>query len=166
MELEAAAAEAGGRDRGGEPLSPVGLSPSEPGDSAFPFPWTKSAHGLRIMDPLPLLSALGRARQDGTGAGALALAFHQAVIRTTGEMAVESCREEGLETVALGGGVFQNAILLGGLSSVLQEAGLRVLIPRALSPNDGAISFGQAAVAAALLNGSHTTPHSPPEGGS
>ena len=34
-----------------------------------------------------------------------------------------------------------------GLSAV----GCRVLVPRALSPNDGAISFGQAAVAATLL---------------
>jgi hypothetical protein len=28
-----------------------------------------------------------------------------------------------------------------------------VLVPRALSPNDGAISFGQAALAAAMLQG-------------
>ena len=56
-----------------------------------------------------------------------------------------------MATVALGGGVFQNARLLESLQGRLETAGLRVLIPRRLSPNDGAISYGQAAVGAALL---------------
>jgi hydrogenase maturation protein HypF len=47
--------------------------------------------------------------------------------------------------------VFQNARLLSTLRSRLEARGLRVLVPRILSPNDGAISFGQAAIAAALL---------------
>jgi hydrogenase maturation protein HypF len=41
--------------------------------------------------------------------------------------------------------------LLGGIRHRLERAGLRVLVPRLLPPNDGAISYGQAAVAAALL---------------
>jgi hydrogenase maturation protein HypF len=51
----------------------------------------------------------------------------------------------------LGGGVFQNARLLDSVAAGLSAVGLRVLVPRALSPNDGAISVGQAAVAATLL---------------
>jgi hydrogenase maturation protein HypF len=47
--------------------------------------------------------------------------------------------------------VFQNARLLAGVRRRLAERGLEVLTPRALGPNDGAISYGQAAVAAALL---------------
>jgi hydrogenase maturation protein HypF len=60
--------------------------------------------------------------------------------------------EESLSTVALGGGVFQNARLLESVTARLASLGLRVLIPRRLSPNDGAVSYGQAAVAAAQLN--------------
>ena len=49
----------------------------------------------------------------------------------------------------LSGGVFQNRVLLGGTADRLERAGLRVLIPERLPPNDGGISYGQAAVAAA-----------------
>lgn len=57
----------------------------------------------------------------------------------------------GLGVVALGGGSFQNARLLAGVRRRLVARGLRVLVPRQLGPNDGAISYGQAAVAAAVL---------------
>jgi hypothetical protein len=46
--------------------------------------------------------------------------------------------------VALSGGCFQNALLRDLAESGLAAAGFRVLAPRALSPNDGAIAAGQA----------------------
>ena len=55
----------------------------------------------------------------------------------------------GLDLVVLSGGVFQNRALLERTSALAERAGLRVLTPAALPPNDGGISFGQAAVAAA-----------------
>ena len=55
----------------------------------------------------------------------------------------------GLGTVVLAGGVFQNRLLLERTADLLAEAGLRVLVPRLVPPNDGAIALGQAAVAAA-----------------
>jgi hydrogenase maturation protein HypF len=64
---------------------------------------------------------------------------------------VRVAEAEQLRIVALGGGSFQNARLLAGVRQRLADGGLRVLIPRQLGPNDGAISYGQAAVAAALL---------------
>jgi hydrogenase maturation protein HypF len=53
--------------------------------------------------------------------------------------------------VVLSGGVFQNRLLLERTATQLSDAGLRVLVPERLPPNDGGISFGQAAVAAARL---------------
>ena len=52
--------------------------------------------------------------------------------------------------MVLSGGVFQNVLLLERTSAALAEKGLRVLVPERLPPNDGGISYGQAAVAAAL----------------
>jgi hydrogenase maturation protein HypF len=51
----------------------------------------------------------------------------------------------------LSGGVFQNRLLLELTIDALKEAGLAVLVPEQLSPNDGQIAFGQVAVAAARL---------------
>jgi hydrogenase maturation protein HypF len=54
--------------------------------------------------------------------------------------------------VALGGGCFQNARLLSSVRSSLLDEGFEVLAPYRLSPNDGAVSVGQAAVGAAILS--------------
>jgi len=48
----------------------------------------------------------------------------------------------------LAGGVFQNVLLLERTARALLREGLRVLVPRRLPPNDGALSYGQAVVAA------------------
>ena len=51
----------------------------------------------------------------------------------------------------LSGGVFQSRLLLESVWGALTDAGLRVLVPERLPVNDGGISYGQAAVAAAQL---------------
>ena len=58
-------------------------------------------------------------------------------------------RAPGRDMVALSGGVFQNLRLLHGVSRRLAEAGLRVLVHSRVPCNDGGISLGQVAVAAA-----------------
>lgn len=130
MELEARAG-----DLSGDPL---------------PFPIVRE-EGTWVMDPVPLLSALGRRVRDGEPADLLAAAFHESVAETAAEMARRVCRDADLDRVVLAGGVFQNARLLSGVARRLEEAGLEPLLPRELGPGDGAISVGQAAVAAARL---------------
>jgi hydrogenase maturation protein HypF len=117
----------------------------------LPFPVRDGGNGGWILDPLPLLAALGEGRAAGRDPGELAAGFHDAVVTATLEAVLLVAEKTGIDKVALGGGVFQNARLLHGTASRLRGKGMRVLLPRALSPNDGAISFGQAAVAAAVL---------------
>ena len=70
---------------------------------------------------------------------------------TTVDLAARACGEHGIVRVALGGGVFQNALLLAIVGKGLEGRGLHVLLPERLGPNDGGISYGQAVVAAARL---------------
>jgi hydrogenase maturation protein HypF len=117
----------------------------------LPFPVTEDGHGTLVLEPLPLLAALDDRRRAGDDPADLAARFHESVAAGTADLVRRVAASTGLATVALGGGVFQNARLLSSLGDRLRAAGLEVLVPRALSPNDGAISFGQAAVAAARL---------------
>lgn len=109
------------------------------------------AEGRRVFDGVPLLAWLGERRAAGADVRQLAAVFHASVAHAGCQAALAACEAASLATVALGGGTFQNAILLSLMTRALEAAGVRVLVPRALGPNDGAISYGQAAVAAALL---------------
>ena len=106
----------------------------------LPFPAVPDEHGVWVMDPTPLLAALGSLAGDGAHAGLLAAAFHASVARSAIVLAERACDANGLRTVVLGGGVFQNAILLTMVREALRRDGYRVLVPELLGPNDGAIS--------------------------
>ncbi|MDH5198046.1 MAG: carbamoyltransferase HypF, partial [Gemmatimonadota bacterium] len=125
----------------------AGEGPAEP----LPFPVSEEA-GRLVLEPLPLLAALDERRLAGDDPRTLAARFHESVAAGTARLVERVAATTGLRTVVLAGGVFQNARLLSRLRARLTEGGLRVLVPRTLSPNDGAISFGQAALAAAILH--------------
>jgi hydrogenase maturation protein HypF len=117
------------------------------------LPWAahQGEDGGWILDPMPLLTELGRRRCRGEEVADLAAALHESIAAATAELALRAAETTGLATVALGGGVFQNARLVVSLEQRLVNGGLSVLLPRRLGPNDGAVSYGQAAVAAAQL---------------
>jgi hydrogenase maturation protein HypF len=109
------------------------------------------SEGRIVVDPLPVLATLGARRRRGENPADLAADFHASIAWAASHVIRRLAEREGIRTVALGGGTFQNARLLDSLIERLEYAGLRVLTPRQLPPNDGAISFGQSAVAAARL---------------
>ncbi|MDQ2931078.1 MAG: carbamoyltransferase HypF [Gemmatimonadota bacterium] len=117
---------------------------------ALPFTVTESDGRLQL-DPLPLLAELGTQRERGVSPATLAAAFHETIIAATALMTTMICEAASVATVALGGGSFQNARLTSTLYDRLTHAGLRVILARRLPPNDGGISYGQAAIAAAIL---------------
>ena len=78
--------------------------------------------------------------------------FHNALADATTSAVSRLAERRGVETVVLSGGVFQNRLLLERCAGTLSKTGLRVLLPRRLPPNDGAIAYGQAAIAAAQLS--------------
>jgi len=107
--------------------------------------------GTWQLDPLHLLAVLGSRRQRGDDVADLAADFHASIAWATAEVVRHLAEETSLSTVALGGGTFQNARFLTSLIQRLEGFGLAVLRPNRLGPNDGAVSYGQAAVAAARL---------------
>ena len=109
--------------------------------------------GILLIDPVPMLDTLGRRRQEGDDVHTLAAQFHESVITAVVEAVLRVADAENVRVVALGGGSFQNTRLLTRVRQLLVERRLRVLVPRQLGPNDGAISYGQAAIAATLLAG-------------
>ncbi|MFN2571453.1 MAG: carbamoyltransferase HypF [Gemmatimonadales bacterium] len=118
----------------------------------LPFPAARTS-AIWVLDARTLLLALADERARGVGIPELAAAFHESIAAATADLAGRLSAETGLGMVALGGGCFQNARLLCSVTTRLEARGLRVLVPRRLSPNDGAVSYGQAAVAAIRLQG-------------
>jgi hydrogenase maturation protein HypF len=125
MELEAAC---DGAERGAYPLESV----------------------AGVLDPREAILAVDRDVARGLPAGVVATRFHHGLADATARACADLAADRGLDAVVLSGGSFQNRRLLERTSERLAAAGLRVLVPERLPPNDGGIAFGQAAVAAAL----------------
>lgn len=107
--------------------------------------------GPDVLDQKALFEALLEGIEAGAPADRLALDFHIAIARASARIASEICAREGIDTVALSGGVFMNRLLLRLLTRELKDAGLAVLAPCTVPVNDGCIAYGQAAVARARL---------------
>ena len=105
--------------------------------------------GGRVIDPRAAISAIAGDIAAGAEVSAVARRFHEGVAVATAAACAEAAERSGLDLVVLSGGVFQNRLLLERTAALLEAARLRVLVPERLPPNDGGISFGQAAVAAA-----------------
>jgi hydrogenase maturation protein HypF len=108
-------------------------------------------NGAVMLDPRAMIRAVhGQLERDGD-VPAIAAGVHMALCEVTAAAVIDIAQRRGLSTVVLSGGVFQNRWLLEATAMALADAGLRVLVPQRLPPNDGGISFGQAAIGAAQL---------------
>ncbi len=95
------------------------------------------------LDPTPLIERLA----DDNDAPRGAALFHHALAHGLARWVAQAAAASGVQTVALGGGCFLNALLTALLLPRLQAQGLRVLQARQAPPNDGGIALGQAWVA-------------------
>ena len=58
----------------------------------------------------------------------------------------------GIKSVVTSGGVFQNILLADGVRARLAEQGFRVYLHQHVPANDGGLSLGQLAIAAATIH--------------
>lgn len=130
-----------------------------PIELADPVPWEREGHMERPDGEgfeIRLASAIGaiaEAVAGGAKVPRVAARFHATVVHAILAGARRVREREGLETVVLSGGTFQNAIVLERSIVALEERGFDVRINRRVSPNDGGIALGQAAVASARSRG-------------
>ncbi len=124
-----------------------------PTDNIAGFSVTESSRpdACHVLNSRSLIEALLEGIRAGAAAYRLALDFHIAIARSSARIAREICAHEGIDTVALSGGVFMNRLLLQLLTRKLKDAGLTVPVPHTVPVNDGCIAYGQAAVARARL---------------
>ncbi len=116
-------------------------APDVPADFAF---GVDSA--LRI-DPAPVLRALIDQKRAGAPVAALSGKFHAAVADLVLGVCLRIGAAEGVRTVALSGGVFQNTLLLDMCMRRLNARAFSVLTHSRVPPNDGGLALGQAVIA-------------------
>jgi hydrogenase maturation protein HypF len=92
------------------------------------------------VDTAPLAEAVWKALGAGVSASEIAARFHQTLVAIIAAMA----ERIGVATVVLGGGCFQNSLLLEGAAAALSRQGHHVLIPEQFPANDGGLAAGQA----------------------
>ena len=107
--------------------------------------------GSLVLDPGRMIRAVAEDVEAGVDAGLVALRFHRGFADGIARAAAGVAQAAGIGTVALGGGVFANRLVLSRVTEGLAGAGLEVLAPSALPFNDGGVSYGQAAVARARM---------------
>jgi hydrogenase maturation protein HypF len=100
-----------------------------------------------VLDFLPLLGRLA----DGIAPAAGAALWQGTLVSGLVEWAAAAARAHDLDQVALSGGCFPNKLLTEGVAAGLRAHGIEPLIARAVPPNDGGLSLGQAFVAASAL---------------
>jgi hydrogenase maturation protein HypF len=99
------------------------------------------------VDWAPLVREIVADLRRGVGAHIIAARFHNTLV----EGIVAVAERVGASLVALSGGCFQNRLLTERAASRLRRNDFEVLLHRQVPPNDGGISLGQIAVAAAKL---------------
>jgi hydrogenase maturation protein HypF len=109
-----------------------------------------NARAPLIVDLRPAVRAVARDVRDGVPVSIVAARFHETMARAI-VLVCRRLRSRGAPgLVALSGGCFQSPRLTERAAAGLEHEGFEVLIHRRVPPNDGGISFGQAAVASYL----------------
>ncbi|WP_346836647.1 carbamoyltransferase HypF [Microbulbifer sp. SAOS-129_SWC] len=127
-----------------------GAAPAAVG-GGYPFA-LETGTALPRLQPDAMWRALLDDLQRGAAVEVIAARFHQGLAGGIGRMVDhlgDVCGARWCGRVALSGGVFQNALLSELVLHQLRRRGLEVLQHRRVPANDGGLSLGQAAVAAA-----------------
>jgi len=111
-----------------------------------------------LIDPGAMLQELLEERRRGVSAASMSARFHAWVARSFVLVARRARESTSMNRVCLSGGTMHNRLLTRLLKRELNAIGFEVLLHRDVSPGDGGLSYGQAAVAAARMNADSDRP--------
>jgi hydrogenase maturation protein HypF len=131
------------------------LATGVPPDGVYPFDLVRTQEGSSLQPPLlvdtrPLIRAVAQDASVGTTAALIGRRFHSTMVELIAAVCDRLREETGIQAVVMSGGVFMNALLTCEASGRLSAGGFRVYRHQLVPPNDGGLSLGQVAVAAAL----------------
>lgn len=102
--------------------------------------------GCYVIDPAAVFKGIISDLRQGRSQEEMAHRFHITVGLMIRRVCLLIRRDSKLNKVVFSGGAFQNKILLALSRQLLQEQGFKVFTHLKLSPNDSAISFGEAII--------------------
>lgn len=120
-------------------------------DSAYPMGFEQQDDGVCLWLCEPILVGIAADIRRGAARELIATRFHNTVCEALLGLAQKARIATGLNTAAMSGGVFCNRYLADRLIRRLKDDGFCVLWKRRIPANDGGVSLGQAAIAAALI---------------
>jgi len=120
------------------------------------YPFTLGDTTPAILDVTPMIRAIVSDIQQRLPTAQIAGRFHCSIAELLATVCLKAREQSGLNVVALSGGVFQNCLLLEQLLQRLEKMGFQVYTNRRVPPNDGGLSLGQIAIAAAHLQQTHS----------
>jgi hydrogenase maturation protein HypF len=134
----------------GQPAMELEMAADETEEGWYPAAVNPGPDAL-VLDTLAIFRAVVCDRNSGVPAAVIAARFHNSLVRLLADACNLIRDRTGLNLVALSGGVMQNALLFTRLKRSLAERSFEVLTHTLTPPNDGSISLGQVAVAAAQI---------------
>jgi len=121
-------------------------------DVSEPYPFELAGEPF-VVDLRPVVRGISADLVSGRPVPEVAGRFHETMARAVSAGCRRIRELSDVRTVALSGGCFQNRRLTERSLALLRADGFDVLLHRRVPPNDGGVSLGQAAVAAARLGG-------------
>jgi len=106
-----------------------------------------------IIDTQPIIESVITDLENKVPVSTIAARFHNTMVECIYQICKQIRETQGIEKVALGGGVFQNLYLLERTIDKLSEEGFHVYYHKKVPTNDGGISLGEAVVANEVLEG-------------
>jgi hydrogenase maturation protein HypF len=149
--FDAVAALAGIRDRvsyeGQAAVEMESLAGEASSDGAYPFEISDDAS--MVVDTRPIVFGVAADVSAGISSSIIARRFHSTMVSLIVAVCGKIRIAKSISSVVLSGGVFLNALLTTETMKHLEADGFSVFRHRLVPPNDGGLSLGQLAVAAA-----------------